>query len=467
MMRLIIVALAIAGADALAASSSSTMERAHANPIRKVVTMLQMIVKKIEKEGKAEEDLFDKFMCECNKNSDSLAKQIAAAESQGSNQAADLKAGNEQQAQLTQDITDEKKQRGDAKETIATSTGIREKEAKTFADMKAESESNIASMGKAIDALRKGLGGSFIQTDAAKALKDLVVSKQDLFSADDASELSAFLQSGQATEGTGEIVGMLEQLKETMSGDLADATATEKDAIQTYKDLVAAKNHESETLQASIEEKMTRLGELGVANAQLSNAGGDTGDQLEADKKSLADLKASCAAREKEYTLEKGSRIEELAALSDTIKMLNDDDALDLFKKALPSASSSFVQITERASALRSKALALLQAAKKHNKSTRLDFVSLALHGRKGGFDEVIALIDRMAGQLKIEQQMDDDKKAYCLKEFDTADDEKKVLTRKVADAETAIMDAKETLSTLVEEIKATQATILDSDNNA
>merc|ERR1719265_1314750 len=165
MMRLIIVALAIAGADALAASSSSTMERAHANPIRKVVTMLQMIVKKIEKEGKAEEDLFEKFMCECNKNSDSLAKQIAAAENQGSDQAAALKAGGEQQAQLTQDVVDEKKQRGDAKETIATATGIREKEAKAIADMKAESEANIASMGKAIDALRKGLGGSFIQTD--------------------------------------------------------------------------------------------------------------------------------------------------------------------------------------------------------------------------------------------------------------------------------------------------------------
>ena len=34
-------------------------------------------------------------------------------------------------------------------------------------------------------------------------------------------------------------------------------------------------------------------------------------------------------------------RAEELVALADTIKILNDDDALDLFKKTLPSASSS------------------------------------------------------------------------------------------------------------------------------
>merc|ERR1719181_2531684 len=71
-----------------------------------------------------------------------------------------------------------------------------------------------------------------------------------------------------------------------------------------------------------------------------------------------------------------------------------------------------------------------------------------------------------MAGQLKIEQKMDADKRSYCNAEFDKSDDEKKVLTRKVADAETAIMDAKETIQTLVEEIKTTQATIVDSDKN-
>jgi hypothetical protein len=464
MMRSIIFAAAIAGTGAVGTSSSSTMERLHANPIRKVVTMLQMIVKKIEKEGKTEEDLFDKFMCECNKNSDSLAKQIAAAENQGSDQASALKAGNEQQAQLTQDIADEKKQRGDAKETIATSTGIREKEAKTFADMKAESEANIASMGKAIDALRKGLGGSFIQTDAAKALKDLIVSKQDLFNADDASQLSAFLQSGQATEGTGEIIGMLEQLKETMSKDLADASAAEKDAIATYNELVAAKTKEFETLQASIEEKMTRLGELGVANAELSNAGGDTGDAMEKDKKALADLKAECAQREKDYEAEKKSQAEELLALADTIKMLNDDDALDLFKKALPSSASSFVQITSRSSTLRSRALSTLNDARKHQKSISLDFVALALHNKKGGFENVIALIDKMAAQLKKEQKTDDDKKQYCLAEFDTADDQKKVLERKLSDAETAIEDAKGSLATLADEISATEKAVQELD---
>jgi len=465
--RALIVASAVAGAECTSATATESSMRVGINPVRKVVTLLQSIVKKVEKEGKEAEDLHEQFVCECNKNQASLQKAIEQGQTAGSDQGAALEAGNQQQKQLVQDISDEKAGRASAKETIATSTEIREKEAKAFAAGKADSEANIAAMGKAIGALRAGTGGSFIQTDAAKTLRDLVQDKEDLFGDNDREELSAFLQAGQTTEGTGEIIGMLEQLKETMSKDLASATATEEDAIETYKQLVAAKNKEFETLQASIEEKMARLGELGVANAEVSNAGGDTAGALEADQKALADSKAACAQRAKDYEAEVASAAEELLALADTIKMLNDDDALDLFKKTLPSAASSFVQVTTSAAAVRTRALSMVHAAQhKHKKSTALDFVALALHGKKGGFDNVIALIDRMAGQLKIEQKMDDDKKAYCNAEFDTSDDQKKALERKVADATTAIMDSKEKLATLVDEIKALQAAVKELDSN-
>jgi len=318
-------------------------------------------------------------------------------------------------------------------------------------------------MGKALAAIRAGVGGAFLQTDAARTLRDLVSTQQDLFSGSDKDDVEAFLQGGQ--QQSGEIIGVLSQLEEEWVKDLASAEAAEKDAIATYQSLVAAKNKEFETLQASLEEKMTRLGELGVANAEMANAGGDTADQLADDQKSLADLKKSCAAREKEWAAEQRSSAEELLALADTIKMLNDDDALDLFKKALPGASASFMQMSVSTTAVKARALAFLSAAQqKHHRSNALNFVSLALHGKAAGFEKVVALIDRMAGQLKIEQKMDADKKAYCGAEFDKSDDEKKVLTRKVADAETAIMDAKETLATLVNEIKTTQATIVGSD---
>jgi hypothetical protein len=47
-------------------------EHANVNPIRKVVTMLQNMQKKVEVEGKKEEELFEKFMCYCKGGKDTL-----------------------------------------------------------------------------------------------------------------------------------------------------------------------------------------------------------------------------------------------------------------------------------------------------------------------------------------------------------------------------------------------------------
>jgi len=47
-----------------AALARESVENA-VNPIRRVVTMLQMMQKKITAEGEKEKELFDKFMCYC------------------------------------------------------------------------------------------------------------------------------------------------------------------------------------------------------------------------------------------------------------------------------------------------------------------------------------------------------------------------------------------------------------------
>jgi hypothetical protein len=51
-----------------------------ANPIRKVVTMLQSMQKKVTAEGEKEKELFDKFMCYCKNGDEALAKSISAAD---------------------------------------------------------------------------------------------------------------------------------------------------------------------------------------------------------------------------------------------------------------------------------------------------------------------------------------------------------------------------------------------------
>merc|ERR1740121_3010856 len=99
-----------------------------------------------------------------------------------------------------------------------------------------------------------------------------------------------------------------------------------------------------------------------------------------------------------------------------------------------------------------------------------IDFLVLALTGRKamnqGMFDKVIGMCDELIAELKQEQQDDNDKKEYCEKQFDLADDKKKSLERAEKDAENAIAKAKEAIETLTDEIKALEAGIKELDKS-
>merc|ERR1712224_252954 len=153
-------------------------------------------------------------------------------------------------------------------------------------------------------------------------------------------------------------------------------------------------------------------------------------------------------------------RTQELAALADTIKILNDDDALELFKKTLPGASS-FVQIQVSEQSSKARALDIIDGLKSHSqRRVQLDFISMALRGKKIGFEKVIKMIDDLVAELKQDQVNDDSKKEYCAAEFDQADDKKKVLEKSISDLETAIINSKDGITTTTEEIDALEDAI-------
>merc|ERR1719223_370171 len=101
---------------------------------------------------------------------------------------------------------------------------------------------------------------------------------------------------------------------------------------------------------------MTRIGNLGVSIAGMSNDLEDTKEALAEDAKFALELAKSCKTKTAEWDEIKKTRAEELTALAETIKVLNDDDALELFKKVLPSASMSLVQMEADRARMRHKA---------------------------------------------------------------------------------------------------------------
>jgi len=450
--RAILLLAGLASANAAAMDSSAAV-----NPIRKVVTMLQMMQNKVMAEGKAAEELYDKFMCYCETGKETLEKSIADAEAKITQLEAAVKEAAALKEQLDAEIKEHKASRADAKDALAKAGALRKKEAGAFAGESTELAANIDALTRAIAALEKGVAGGFLQTSAASVLRRLSLS-MDMNSVD-RDMLASFLSSSSSSQyvpQSGEIIGILKQMKDEMEADLKEAKANEEKAIADYKALVAAKKKEIEAATKAIEEKMTRVGELGVEVATMVNDLEDTKEGLEEDKKFLADMDKNCELKKKEWAEYKKMMAAELVALADTIKILNDDDALELFKKTLPSAAS-LLQVRSPLGHMRHLALVALSGARATGvrRDARLEFLEMALRGKKMGFEKIIKMIDDLVALLAKEQLDDDDKKAWCLAELDTADDKKKDLERSISDLEKAIADAEESVATLKSEIEA------------
>jgi len=309
--------------------------------------MLQMMSKKVEAEGVKEKELFEKFMCYCKNSKGVLAKSIEDAEVKMPQLTSDIKEAESELAQLQEDLQNHKADREEAKSAMAKATEIREKEAAAFAKEKANDDANLAALKKALAAIEKGMAGGFLQTNAAAVLRQLALSLD--MSNGDRDVLTGFLAGGndqQYAPASGEIVGILKQMGDTMGKDIEELVAQEEAAIKAYDELMAAKQKEVDSLTKAIEEKTKRAGEVGIEIVNLKEDLEDTSETYMEDKKFLADLEKGCEAKAKEWEERCKTRQEELLALADTIKILNDDDALDLFKKTLPSASFLQIQVT-------------------------------------------------------------------------------------------------------------------------
>merc|ERR1719203_1361975 len=192
----------------------------------------------------------------------------------------------------------------------------------------------------------------------------------------------------------------------------------------------------------------------------------DTEESLAEDKKFLAELEKGCETKSAEWDERSKVRKQELLALAETIKLLNDDDALELFKKTLPGGSASFVEIRMSTATVRSRARAILQqASRASGGNSMIAFIEYALSGKKIGFEKVIAMIDEMVATLKKEQEDDDSKKEYCSSELDTSDDKKKSLEKHIADTEAGIASTEEAIATTTQEIAELTATIKAHDH--
>jgi len=189
----------------------------------------------------------------------------------------------------------------------------------------------------------------------------------------------------------------------------------------------------------------------------------------------LASLKTQCVEKTKEWQVRSKLRAEEVAAISEAIAILNDDDALDIFKKAVPQdeqpAGVGFLQARHAKASPVAKAQTMIAAAALKFESKPLALISYSMRSKirlaaKTGmkaqnFGQILQMIDTMVGILGDEQAEDDKHKEYCEAEFEKAGDEEKAATDKIASLDATVTELtdsaatlKDDIATLTEEIK-------------
>merc|ERR1719169_239146 len=170
--------------------------------------------------------------------------------------------------------------------------------------------------------------GEVITPKQKRAIASFVQAPSDYFDAK-----PTFKQS--YAPASGEIFGILKQMKETFEANLSQSQKEEMENQAAYENLKAAKEEEIAAGQEQIE---TKTQDLASTDEKLATNKEDlegTQESLDADTKFLANLKTTCANMDQEWELRQKARQEEIEAVSKALAILSSDDAHDLFSQTL------------------------------------------------------------------------------------------------------------------------------------
>merc|ERR1719172_101388 len=413
---------------------------------------------------KAAEEAFEKFMCYCDGNTDGMKKSAEEGAQKAAELSSKLEALKAEKAQLEQELKDHQSSRETAKQDQEKAASIREKENADFVAASADMSTNIAAMKGAIAALEKGMGLIQMAASQKSVLERAVASTTQL---DDYQRESVtdFLQGKDTAQSSGEITGMLKAMLEEMEGDLASAEKDEATAASGFEELSAAKAEEISSATSAIESKTKRAGNVAVEIVQTQDDLEDTEKEVSETQAFLGDLSTQCAQKKADWSERQKMRAEEISAVSEAIKVLNDDDALDLFKKAVPSMVQTGMQFLQRGSpkssiALRAKTVLMSLMQKSQSHATVYSLLSSALKSKSVDFSKITAQIDGMIDVLGKEQADDDKQKAFCDAEFTKSAATKKETEEKLASLAASIEEMSATVATLKSEIETLSAEI-------
>merc|ERR1719356_233763 len=333
-------------------------------PVTKVITILKDMLKQLEKEAEEDEEVYEKMACWCETNDKEKTKAIADAEARISALTTKIEELTASSARLNTEIKNTEQEVAKNQAALDKATAIRQKELAEFNEEEKDVLQSISALKSAVTVLSKH--NSFLQMPRShlvgvaasvqnvmqkhsslltgvlthsqrKMMSSFVQAPEDYFDAEPTFKQSYAPQSG-------EIFGILKQMKETFETNLSSSQKEEMANQKAYEDLKAAKEEEIAAGQAQIDTKTQELADTDEKNAQAKEDLEDTKKTLSADEEFLMMLKEKCSMTDSEWEERQKTRQLEMEACSKALAVLSGDDAHDLFTKTF---NPAFVQKAE------------------------------------------------------------------------------------------------------------------------
>eukprot|EP00747_Dinoflagellata_sp_TGD_P137736 gnl/TRDRNA2_/TRDRNA2_175726_c0_seq1.p1 gnl/TRDRNA2_/TRDRNA2_175726_c0~~gnl/TRDRNA2_/TRDRNA2_175726_c0_seq1.p1 ORF type:complete len:706 (+),score=283.15 gnl/TRDRNA2_/TRDRNA2_175726_c0_seq1:184-2301(+) len=416
------------------------------------------MMEKSKKDGAKEATLFGKYKCYCDTNEAEKKTSISDLEKKigllGSNiqelkgangklsaECSDLRTrmqDNEAAREEAQGIRDKAKAAFDAEVADMTQAiGQMDDALKTLAEVGAD-QTKLVQLGKT-GADQANFRGSRGLLELSEDTKHALAAAAGLLEPREHRQFESFLQApGDYSSQSGEIVGILKNMKDTFKQNKANAEATETAAKKAFTMFMKTKEEAYAAMEADYDDKQENLGanddDLSAKKEQLANAE----KQKAEDEEFLAKLLAMCAAKSKEYEERKMMRANEEAAVAEAISILNSDAAFATFQgsAATSTGATGFLQLAAvnkhtPVSSNRAAIVSLLE--KQADKSARVSKV-VAMLKAENPFDEVLAEIEKMIDLIAVEAKEDKEKLEWCNTEReeshgDLEDTKKQILT--------------------------------------
>merc|ERR1719183_2373195 len=293
-------------------------------------------------------------------------------------------------------------------------------------------------------------------------------------------KVESFIQApftGTYTSQSGEVVGILKNMRDTFVANLASARAAEATAVKAHETFMADKEAAHKEMTESYEKKQGELGDNDESLATHREQLEEQTSLLAESEEFLAKLLVMCADKAKEYDTRKRIRANEEAAIAQAIAILNSDAAFETFGSVKATSEGgtgpTLLQLgathRHKARDTRRLVLELLRASTGKNRSLRLAKIAVLLEA-DNPFDTVLAEIEKVLGIIKKEGEADQDNLDWCNEERDNNDkslEEKKSQISSLTDKIQKLDDDINLPETgLLAQIEATEDSLTRNHNN-